>query len=152
MVDFPDVVYRYYSDTDTLSIYFVKAIPGLIHVCDDVYDSVLIDYTVTRKIVSVDISAASNWIPCHFFEVPMDVHEATTDNKPAFQLHQKLDPVKDQLIVYFVKGPVLSTGVLASEINTSDDRVLLGQNDDGGLICIKVMNPFESVAIVMPSA
>jgi uncharacterized protein YuzE len=138
----PDVVYRYFCDTDTLSIYFVKAVPGLIHVGDDVYDSVLVDYTVSRKIVSVDISGASSWIPCHFFDVPLDVDGGFIDNKPPFQLHQMLDPVKDQLIVYFVKDPAL-----ASDIATLDDKVLLGQSDDGGLIYIKVMNPFEAVAV-----
>jgi hypothetical protein len=45
----PDIVFRYYEDTDDLAVYFVKASPGVIDYCEDASDDILDLMTVMTR-------------------------------------------------------------------------------------------------------
>jgi len=54
-----DVQHVYYNDTDTLSVYFTKAAPGVIATSDDIAPGILADYSSQGRVVSFDLFSAS---------------------------------------------------------------------------------------------
>ena len=47
-------MYRYFSDTDTLSIYLVKATKGRTAESDQLIAGLLVDYAADNKIIAMD--------------------------------------------------------------------------------------------------
>ena len=130
------VVWRYY-DSDDLTIYFVKARPGLIRETDQIADFVTADYDVNNKLVTVDINGAADCLPpCHF----LDTAEVI-DGKPQFTIQQQFDALRDELTIFFV-GAKRPDAVK----ETDDDRVVLGLDAAGKVICITVKMASGSIA------
>ncbi|PKC02404.1 hypothetical protein RhiirA5_37171 [Rhizophagus irregularis] len=93
----PDIVFRYYEDTDDLAVYFVKASPGVIDYCENTSDDILVSYDSNDKIVSVDIDGISKILQCHMFDVREEV-----DGKPPLMLNSIYYRDSDTLKVYFI--------------------------------------------------
>lgn len=90
-----DVQHRYYADTDTLSVYFSKASPGVIAMSQDIAPGILVDYTNQKQVVSIDVFTASERSSCHFYN-----NNEMIDNKPQLAITWDYAQVHDQLIVY----------------------------------------------------
>lgn len=106
-----DVQYRYYKDTDTLSIYFAKASPGVIATSHDIAPGILVDYTIQKLVVAIDLSSASVRSVCNFFS-----HDII-DNKPQLAITWDYDQVHDQLAVYLHPHPVIGRCVKTKDSN-----------------------------------
>ncbi|GBC00273.1 hypothetical protein RclHR1_00380041 [Rhizophagus clarus] len=90
-----DTVYRYYEDTDTLSIYLAKASSGVVRYCKEANDYILVSYDDDDKIVSVEIYGASELLCCHLFDT-----SETIDNKPQLSLYPVCYEDRDELEVF----------------------------------------------------
>ncbi|CAB4487742.1 unnamed protein product [Rhizophagus irregularis] len=112
----PDIVFRYYEDTDDLAVYFVKASPGVIDYCEDTSDDILVSYDSNDKIVSVDIDGISKILQCHMFDVREEV-----DGKPPLMLNSIYYRDSDTLKVYFIDFiPSASTKI--AKLITEEER------------------------------
>jgi len=92
-----DTVYRYYEDTDTLSVYFAKASSGVVSYCKEANNNILVSYDCDHKIVSVEIYDASNLLCCHLLDT-----QETLDNKPFLSLYPICYEDCDELRVFLV--------------------------------------------------
>jgi uncharacterized protein YuzE len=99
-----DLVHRYYADTDTLSVYFTKAAPGVIECTEVIAPGLVVDYDRDDRIVSVDFCAASKRMAIQLCESKKDVD---VDGRPSVALALKWDhdPLNDELSV-FLDGDV----------------------------------------------
>ena len=114
-------MYRYYEATDTLSIYFIKTVPGLIYDTDSILPGLLADYTKNGLLVSMDICSASIKLPCHMF----DTH-TTIDSKPPLVLNQKVTAAGN-LSNTFTESETVEQLL----VSTDDPKVTVGENKDG---------------------
>ena len=105
--------YRYFHETDTLSVYFVKAVPGLINNTEDAVPGLLVDYIEEQKIVSFDIRLASVRTRAHFWDTVTNVQGA-----PPLCLHTKYSQEADTFTVSFVDSPQHCRSIC-----TDDDRI-----------------------------
>ena len=129
-------MFRYYSETDTLSIYLVKATAGLIAESDEVVPGLLVDYTSDNKIVAIDIWKASNRTPAHFWD-----HGELHDGKPPLRLQTEYDATHQQFIIAIVDDPCRVK--LAA---TDDERITVWEDSDGRWTSIMISNAAETVA------
>lgn len=116
-----DVQYIYYADTDTLSVYFAKASPGVIATSEDIAPGILADYTSQKQVVSIDLFSASKGSVCHFY----DSHEVI-DNKPQLAIMWDYDQVRDLLAVYLHPHPAVGRCV-----ETEDSNIQQGMDAAG---------------------
>ncbi|CAB4438483.1 unnamed protein product [Rhizophagus irregularis] len=136
--DCPDIVFRYYEDTDDLAVYFVKASPGIIDYCEDASDDILVSYDSNDKIVSVDIDGISKILQYHMFDVKEEV-----DEKPPFTLNSVYYQDSDILKVYFIDFiPSASTVCKKTDIEDIEIEV----DDTGRIVCILFCNANEKIA------
>ncbi|POG58372.1 uncharacterized protein OCT59_021832 [Rhizophagus irregularis] len=136
--DWPDIVFRYYEDTDDLAVYFVKASPGVIDYCEDTSDDILVSYDSNDKIVSVDIDGISKILQCHMFDVREEV-----DGKPPLMLNSIYYRDSDTLKVYFIDFiPSASTVCKKTDIEDIEIEV----DDTGRIVCILFCNANEKIA------
>ncbi|CAG8655219.1 uncharacterized protein OCT59_021832 [Rhizophagus irregularis] len=134
----PDIVFRYYEDTDDLAVYFVKASPGVIDYCEDTSDDILVSYDSNDKIVSVDIDGISKILQCHMFDVREEV-----DGKPPLMLNSIYYRDSDTLKVYFIDFiPSASTVCKKTDIEDIEIEV----DDTGRIVCILFCNANEKIA------
>lgn len=114
-------VYRYFSETDTLSIYLVKATRGLIDSSDEVTAGLLVDYTSSEEIVALDIALASKKILAHFWD-----DAGIYDEKPPPQLHASFDAVQQIFTISF--------GDSCAKVKTraTDDKRITVYEDENG--------------------
>jgi hypothetical protein len=77
----PDIVFRYYEDTDNFAVFFIKTSPGVVYDCDNATNDILVSYTRDYKIVSIDIDGVSSALQCHMFDV-----RKVIDGKPPLTL------------------------------------------------------------------
>ncbi|RIA93114.1 hypothetical protein C1645_735819 [Glomus cerebriforme] len=92
-----DTVYRYYEDTDTLSVYFAKASSGVVSYCREVDKNILVSYDRDDKIVSVEIYGASELLCCRLFDIPKSI-----DDKPPLSFYPICYEDYDELKVFLV--------------------------------------------------
>ena len=114
-------VFRYYESTDTLSIYFIETVPGLIYETDSILPGLLVDYTKKDHLVSMDISTDSGRLPCHMY----DTH-TTIDLKPPLVLSNKVTAAA-KLSITFTQPQAQPVELLA----TDDPNVCVGVNEAG---------------------
>lgn len=126
-----DVVYRYYHDTDTLSIYFCKASPGVIATTEDIAPGVTVDYTSEGQVVSVDLSSVSKASSCLF-------HAA--EGKAQLAIHWDYEENKDYLSLYLHAKPDVT-----NLLQTDDPNMTLGVDSKGLWHAIFFKNASKSV-------
>lgn len=132
-----DVQYRTYSDTNTLSIYFAKASPGVISFSEDVADGILVDYDTDEKIVSFDLFSAPDRMACHFFDT-----SDTVDGKPPLTITWDYDPIHDILKMFFHANiPEMSAIIQATE----DAHIVLGMSTKGEWQSISFLEASKSI-------
>ena len=129
-------MFRYYSETNTLSIYLVKATVGLIAESDEVVPGLLVDYTADNKIVSIDIWRASNRTPAHFWD-----HGEVYDGKPPLRLQTEYDVTRQQFII-----AVVDDLCRVKPAGTDDERITVWEDSDGRWTSITISNAAESIA------
>ncbi len=127
--------YRYFSETDTLSIFFVKAAPGLIDSTDDALPGLLVDYTDKEELVSVDIRMASRHTRAHFWDTAADVQDA-----PPLCLQTKYVAEEDSLTVSLVDNPQHCKAV-----PTDDDRIVVWVDGAGKWESIAISKALTSI-------
>lgn len=113
-----DVQYRTYLDTDTLSIYFAKASPGVISHSAELVPGILVDYTETERVVCIDIDTSMDEMPYHLFDVPEQL-----DSKPPFVLRAEYDTTADRLVLSFEVTPAAA---VIKEIPTEGPDIFIG--------------------------
>lgn len=128
--------YRYFCETDTLSVYFVKAVPGLIDNTEDAVDGLLVDYTEDQKIVSFDVRMASVRTRAHFWDTATDVQGA-----PPLCLRTEYSEEADTFTVSFVDSPQHCKSVC-----TDDDRISVWVNDSDKWESVVIAHAMESIA------
>ncbi|RGB22258.1 hypothetical protein C1646_68261 [Rhizophagus diaphanus] len=134
----PDIVFRYYEDTDNLAVYFVKASPGVIDYCEDASDDILISYDSNDKIVSVDIDGISKILQCHMFDLREEL-----DGKPPLTLNSIYYRNSDTLKVYFIDFiPSASTVCKKTDIEDIEIEV----DGTGRIFCILFRNANKRIA------
>lgn len=116
-----EVQYRYYADTDTLSVYFAKASPGIIATTEDVAPGVLVDYTSQQQKVSIDLRNVSRRSASHFYESLEEI-----DGKPHLALAWDYNMALDQLAVYLHPNPNI-----VKHVETEDINIFQGVNGAG---------------------
>lgn len=122
-------VYRYFWETDTLSIYLVKATKGLIDSSDEVTAGLLVDYTSSEEIVALDIALASKKIFAHFWD-----DAGIYDEKPPLQLHTSFDAVQQLFTISFGDScPNVETRA------TDDKRITVCEDGDGHWASIVIL-------------
>lgn len=107
-------MYRYNFETDTLSIYFVKATTGLIAESDEVAPGLLVDYTADNKSVAIDIEDASNRTPAHFWD-DAEIHEG----KAPLHLQQHYDAEQQHFSLLFLtvhSSPTMSLLMMSASL------------------------------------
>jgi len=129
-------VYRYFSDTDILSIYLVKATKGRIAESDEVVPGLLVDYAADNKIVAMDIEEASNQTPAHFWD-----DQKSIEGKAPLHLQQEYDPDQQHFVILLVDNPPH-----VQYIGTSDERIMVGVSKDGQWTSLKIMHPADSIS------
>ena len=122
-------VYRYFWETDTLSIYLVKATKGLIDSSDEVTAGLLVDYTSSEEIVALDVAVASKKILAHFW------HDANIyKGKAPLQLHTSFDAAQQLFTISFGDTcPELKTRA------TDDKRITVREDGDGHWASIVIL-------------
>jgi uncharacterized protein YuzE len=134
----PDIVFRYYEDTDNFAIYFVKATPGVVDYCDNATYDILVSYTHDDKIISIDIDGVSSALQCHMFD-----SREVIDGKPPLTLTPIYYEESDTLKIYFVDHmPPISA--LREETDIEDIKV--ERDNMGRIICILFCNADMRIA------
>lgn len=136
-----DTVFRYYDDTDTLSVYFAKASSGVVRYCEEANDFILVSYDGDDKIVSVEIYEASELLCCHLFDT-----SETIDNKPPLSLYPICYEDCDDL-------EVLLVGSKPSSITfekTEDKDIEVGINDEKKIVTLLFHNASSRLAKTLP--
>ena len=128
--------YEYDHETDTLNLYFVKVVPGLIDNTDDVLAGFLVDYSTEGKIVTFEIMMASEHIQSHFWDTGTDVRRS-----PPLCLHAVYSQAADTLTVSFVDSPQPCRGV-----STEDDRIVIWTDSADNWERVVISGAMESVA------
>ncbi|CAG8505158.1 8411_t:CDS:2 [Funneliformis mosseae] len=121
-----DTVYRYYEDTDILSVYFAKASSGVVSYSDDVNKDILVSYDHDDKIVSVEIYRASELLRCHFFDT-----QDTINNKPPLLFIPVCYKDCDELKVYLVDS--ISSITLQK---TEEEDLEVGLDNEGKIVVL----------------
>ncbi|CAG8445526.1 15021_t:CDS:2, partial [Funneliformis caledonium] len=121
-----DTVYRYYEDTDILSVYFAKASSGVVSYSDDVNKDILVSYDHDDKIVSVEIYRASELLRCHFFDT-----QDTINNKPPLLFIPVCYKDCDELKVYLVDS--ISSITLQK---TEGEDLEVGLDNEGKIVVL----------------
>lgn len=129
-------MYRYFSDTDILSIYLVKATKGRIAESDEVVPGLLVDYAADNKIVAMDIEEASNQTPAHFWD-----DQRVIEGKAPLHLQQEYDPDQQHFVIVLVDNPPH-----IRYLGTSDERIMVGVSKDGRWTSLKIMHPVDSIS------
>lgn len=128
--------YRYFHETDTLSVYFVKASPGLIDNTEDAVPGLLVDYTQEQKVVSFDIRLASVRTRAHFWDTATNVQAA-----PPLCLQTTYSPEANTFTVSFVDSPQHCRSAC-----TDDDRISIWVDPVGNWESVVIAHARESVA------
>ena len=134
----PNIVFRYYEDTDDLAIYFVKASPGVIDYCEDASDDILVSYDSNDKIVSVDIDGISKILQCHMFDVREEV-----DGKPPLTLNPIYYGDSDTLKIYFVDF-IPFASIVCKKTDIEDIEIEV--DGTGRIVCILFRNANKRIA------
>lgn len=130
-------MYRYFSDTDTLSIYLVKATKGRVTESDEVVPGLLVDYTADNKIVAMDIWDVSNKTPAQFWE-----DKAVIEGKAPLHLQQEYNADQQHFIIVLVDSPSHS-----QYVTTDDERIMIGVSKDGQWTSLKILHPTDSISL-----
>lgn len=101
----------YYADTDALSIFLIKTVPGLIEETDTAVPGMHVDYSKDNKIVRFDILRASKRLRCHFWEALCDI-----GGRPASALSRTYDVSSDTVTIEFLLDS------LPSKMTATDDE------------------------------
>lgn len=128
--------YRYFHETDTLSVYFVKASSGLIDDTEDAVPGLLVDYTQEQKVVSFDIRLASVRTRAHFWDTATNVQAA-----PPLCLQTTYSPEANTFTVSFVDSPQHCRSAC-----TDDDRISIWVDPVGNWESVVIAHARESVA------
>jgi len=134
----PDIVFRYYEDTDNFAIYFIKATPGVIDYCDNATDDILVSYTRGDKIVSIDIYGVSTSLQCHMFDT-----RETIDGKPPLTINSIYYEDSDILKIYFVDQPPTNT---LQDMETDIEDIKVERNNTDRITCISFHNAEKRMA------
>ena len=108
--------YRYYAETDTLSIYIAKAVTGLIDTTEVDYPGLRVDYTADESVVSLDISLATRTIHAHFWDTREDANSL-----PRLCLSSQYIPTRDQLRLSFNDRPTPASQIMTENPNIKID-------------------------------
>ena len=129
-------MYRYFSDTDTLSIYLVKATKGRIAESDEIVAGLLVDYAADNKIVAMDIEDASNKTPAHFWDA-----QEVIKGKAPLHLQQEYDTDQQHFIIVLLDNPSHF-----QYFATNDERIMVGVSKNGQWTSLKIMHPTDSIS------
>ncbi len=127
--------YIAYWDTKTLAIYFTRATPGVIDHTDHIAQAIVVDYTASEQLVSLDLNYAPHHSVCHFY----DTDQWVGDKQP-LKVTWDYDPASGDLYVYLTEGK--SVGQLR---HTEDPRVLIGVTDEGLWQAVVVRDAVQSI-------
>lgn len=136
-----DTVYRYYEDTDTLSIYFAKASSGVVRYCEEASDYILVSYDGDDKIVSVEICEASELLCCHLFDTSEII-----DNKPPLSFYPICYEDCNELEVLLVDSTLPSITFKETE----DENIKVGINDKEEIVKLLFRNASRRLAKTLP--
>lgn len=106
----PTLLYSYFSNTGTLTVYFLKPSPGLIKESDCIAKNIVADYNDDGALVSFDLSDAANLLGCQFLNT-----NEVVDRKPSFVLGYKYFECTDSLIISFTPEDCVDYDTLATD-------------------------------------
>lgn len=136
-----DTVFRYYRDTDTLSIYFAKSSAGVVFYSNEANNYILVSYDGDDKIISVEIYEASELLCCHLFET-----SETIDNKPPLSFYPICYKDRDEVEVFLVGS---NSSPITFE-KTEDKDFEVGMNDEKKIVTLLFHNASGRLAKTLP--
>ncbi|CAB4412821.1 unnamed protein product [Rhizophagus irregularis] len=101
----PDIIFRYYKDTDDLGIYFIEVTPGVLDISDNALDDLLVSYDHNRKIISIDLDEISrlfhnsDTLKINFVNInplPMKIQKTTIND-----IEVEMDTAKKLITILF---------------------------------------------------
>src|SRR5581483_2049976 len=122
----PDIVFRYYEDTDNFAFYFVKATPGVVEYSDNATDEILVSYTRDNKIVSIDIDGVTKSLQCHMFDI-----REVIDGKPPLTLNLIYCEDSDTLKIYFVDDMPSTSTLRNNSVETEIEDIKVERDNTG---------------------
>ena len=137
----PDIVFRYYEDTDNFAFYFVKATPGVVEYSDNATDDILVSYTRDNKIVSIDIDGVTKSLQCHMFDI-----REVIDGKPPLTLNPIYCEDSDTLKIYFVDDIPSTSTLQNNSVKTEIEDIKVKRDNTGRIICILFCNAKTRIA------
>jgi uncharacterized protein YuzE len=104
------MLYNSFSDTGTLTVYFLKPGPGLIKESYCIAKNIAVDYDDDGALISFDLFDAANLLGCQFLDT-----NKVVDGKPPFVLGYRYSEWTDSLTISFTLEDCVDYDTLATD-------------------------------------
>ncbi|RGB33784.1 hypothetical protein C1646_761363 [Rhizophagus diaphanus] len=130
---FRNVIFKYFKDTDNLSVYFVDSDSSVEDYCVDVTVDFLISYDINDKIVAFHVQEVSKLLSCDTFDLDEIFNE---------------DPPKP---IYFEDSDILIVSLVYStlptrSLKTEMEDIKVGTDNVGNIICLSFYSASNRIA------